>query len=468
MPNDLSRDRRMARTRAMLEAPVAPTLGRMAAPNVIGMVATTFISVAEGIWASRLGIDALAAVALVFPFVMLTQTLAGGAFGGSTSAAVARALGAGDEDRAGRVAFHALLIALGMGALMAAVFIPFGAPIFALLGGEGNVLQLALAWGAVYFPGAALVWLSQISASLMRGTGNMLLPSLSLLGISALAPLFSGAFALGWGPFPSLGVPGLALGFLCSHAIVSAVLLVYFARGGLGFAIFADLRPALKFATPILKVASIAALSPVQTILTTLVVTGFVARYGAEALAGYGLGARLEFLMIPVSFGFGAAATAMVGTNIGAGQVARARAVAWTAALMAGACTGLIGLTVAIAPDLWLGMFLGPEPSAVRDAATGYLTHVAPFYAFMGFGLALYFASQGAGKVLLPVLAVTGRLAIATAGCALAVRAGLPLEWLFWAIAAAMVGYGIFAALAVKLARWQPDRVPDAPVKAAA
>ncbi|OWU86592.1 hypothetical protein ATO6_07355 [Oceanicola sp. 22II-s10i] len=460
MPNDMSRDRRLARTRAMLEGPVAPTLGRMAAPNVIGMVATTFISVAEGIWAAQLGIDALAAVALVFPFVMLTQTLAGGAFGGSTSAAVARALGAGDEERAGRVAFHALMIAVGMGLLMAAIFIPFGAPIFGLLGGEGNVLALALAWGVVYFPGAALVWLSQISASLMRGTGNMLLPSLSLLGISALAPFFSGAFALGWGPFPQLGVPGLALGFLLSHGIVAAVLMVYFARGGLGFSIFSNLRPAVRFFTPILKVATVAALSPVQTIMTTLVVTGFVARYGAEALAGYGLGARLEFLMIPVTFGFGAAATAMVGTNIGAGNVARARAVAWTAATMAGACAGLIGVTVAMFPNLWLGLFLGPEASPVREAATGYLTHVAPFYAFLGFGLALYFASQGSGKVLLPVLAVTARLTIAAAGCAMAVQAGAPLAWVFAAIAAAMVGYGLLSALAVRVARWRPDVAP--------
>lgn len=455
--------RRLRRAEAMLHGPVTGTLARLAAPNVIGMFATVLVSVAEGTWAAMLGVEALATVALVFPFVMLTQTLAGGAFGGSTSAAIARALGAGDETRAGRTAFHALMIAVMAGAVLAVIFLTFGAAIFALLGGEGEILDRALGWGAVFFPGAVLIWLSQISASVMRGTGNMLLPSLSLVAMSVISAVCSGAFSLGWGPFPALGVPGLALGFLAGHGVVALLVLIYFASGGLGFPVFADLRPARALFAAILRVALVAALSPVQTILTTLVVTGFVARFGAEALAGYGLGARLEFLMIPVTFGFGTAATAMVGTNIGAGNVPRARTVAWTAAGMAAACVAAIGFTVAVMPDLWLGLFLDDRAGPVHAAAEGYLRIVTPFYGFLAIGLALYFASQGAGRVFWPVMAASARLATVVAGGFLVVGAGGTLAGLYAVIAVAMVAYGGLTALAVLKGDWRAD----APVAAA-
>ncbi|WP_370286048.1 MATE family efflux transporter [Pseudooceanicola nanhaiensis] len=449
--------RRLKRAHAMLNGPVTGTLAKLAAPNVIGMLATVLVSVAEGTWAALLGVEALATVALVFPFVMLTQTLAGGAFGGSTSAAVARALGAGDETRAGRIAFHALMIAVMAGAVLAVVFLSFGAGIFTALGGRGDILDHALAWGAVFFPGAVLVWLSQISASVMRGTGNMLLPSLSLVALSVISATCSGAFALGWGPLPALGVPGLALGLLTGHGVVTILILLYFAAGGLGFPVFADLRPARALFGAILRVAMVAALSPVQTILTTLVVTGFVARFGAEALAGYGLGARLEFLMIPITFGFGTAATAMVGTNIGAGNVPRARTVAWTAAGMAAALVAGIGFAVAILPDLWLGLFLDDLAGPVHASAEGYLRIVTPFYGFLAIGLALYFASQGAGRVFWPVMAASARLAVVVAGGVVVIGAGGTLGALSAVIAVAMVGYGLLTALAVLKGDWRPD-----------
>jgi len=454
MTAETTNARRLRRTEAMLTAPVAATVARLAAPNVLGMVAMILISIAEASYAAILGIEALAALALVFPFVMLSQTLSGGAIGGSVSAAVARALGARDEEAAGRIAFHALLIAVTAALTLCTLFLLFGRLAFDALGGQGRILELALSYGWVFFPGAAAMWLSQTSASILRGTGDMARPAAALLGIALLSATFSGAFSLGWGPFPALGVPGLALGLVTGHAVTALVLIAGFARGSLGFPVFAVLRPARRYFHPILRVGLVAMLSPTQTILTTLIVTGFAARYGAEALAGYGLGARLEFLMIPVTFGFGAAATAMVGTNIGAGQTGRAKRIAWTASGMAAAAVGSIGLAVAVFPHLWLGLFLDDPAGGVWTAAALYLRIVAPFYAFLAIGLALYFASQGAGHVLWPVLAVSARLAIAVAGGALVVGMGWGATALYVVIALAMIAYGTLTALSVHLQTW--------------
>src|SRR5262249_31368273 len=154
--------------------------------------------------------------------------------------------------------------------------------------------------------------------------------------------------------------------------------------------------------------------SPLQTVLTVLILTKLVAGFGTEVLAGYGIGARLEFLLVPATFAVGVASVPMVGMAIGAGNAERARRVTWTGAGVAGIALGLVGLTVTTAPDLWSGLFTG-DPG-VRAAANTYLRLAGPGFGFVGLGSALYFASQGAGKVLGPVLASTLRLSLIAGG----------------------------------------------------
>ena len=124
---------------------------------------------------------------------------------------------------------------------------------------------------------------------------------------------------------------------------------------------------------------------------------------GDAAIAGYGIGSRLEFMLVPISFGIGAALTALVGTNIGARQYHRAQRMAWSGALMAGGIAATIGIVVALWPDLWLGLFTS-DP-AVLASGRHYLSIVGPVYGFFGLAMALYFASQGTGEMVWPVAA---------------------------------------------------------------
>jgi Na+-driven multidrug efflux pump len=128
---------------------------------------------------------------------------------------------------------------------------------------------------------------------------------------------------------------------------------------------------------------------------------------------------------------------------------------------MAAGITSLIGILAALFPHAWLGLF-STDPE-VLAAGSRYLRMVGPFYGFFGAGLALYFASQGAGRLLWPLLAGFTRLVIAGVGGWLATRwLGGGLPELFAAMAVALMIFGLINVAAVRLGAWRidPNRSP--------
>ena len=151
-------------------------------------------------------------------------------------------------------------------------------------------------------------------------------------------------------------------------------------------------------------------------------------------------------------FGLGAPLVALVGTNIGAGQNRRALRIAMVGGAMAFVSTQAIGMGAAIWPEAWLRLF-GDNPTMIATG-TQYLRFVGPTYGFFGLGLALYFASQGAGKLLWPLLAGFARLVIAVCGGWLALAATGSLTMVFVMLAVALAAYGAIVAIAVTSGVW--------------
>ena len=445
---------RAARTRLLLEGPVGRTLTKLAAPNVLAMLVAAAMNIAEGAFAGMLGVTSLAGLALVYPLVMLVQMLSGGSIGGAISSAVARALGAGDPERAGRLAVAAWVIAAVIALVFGMLVLWFGRAMFLALGGSEAVVNEAMSYAAVYFPGCATVWIAYASTSVIRGTGNMMTPSVLLLLASVLSIPLAGGLALGWGPLPALGMAGLATGQITAFGLIAIMAVGYLLAGRAG------LLPTVRglagdhFAA-ILRVGVVASLSAIQTVVTIVAMTALIGRFGAAALAGYGLGARLEFIMVPVVFGVGAAMTAMVGANIGAGQAARAKRIAWTGTAAAAVIVGAIGMFFAAFPDVWLRLFLAAQDEAALETGRLYFRTVAPFYCFFAAGLALYFASQGAGRVAWPVSAGFVRMFVAIGGGYLLAQSMEPgLPGVLVAIAGGMVAYGLVTIYGTWRTRW--------------
>jgi putative MATE family efflux protein len=442
-----------ARTRRLIEAPITMTLLRLAAPNVLVMVAQASVGLIETYFVGKLGTDALAGVALVFPVVMLMQMMSAGAMGGGISSAIARALGAGRREDADALTLHALAIAIVFGLVFMLGVLAGGPSLYAAMGGSGPSLAAALTYSNVIFSSAILIWVFNSLANVIRGTGNMAVPAVvTCIGTAALIPL-SPALIFGWGPFPRLAIAGGAWAVVAFYALGSLALLAYLVAGrsvvrlsvrgnGLRWRLFWD----------ILRVGAVAALITVGTNLTIAISTGLVGRFGPAAIAGYGTGSRLEYLLIPLVFGLGGPLVAMVGTNIGAGERERALRTAWIGAAIAAGLCGAIGLGAATFPRAWLALF-GTEP-AMLEAGARYLQIVGPSYGLFGLGMALYFASQGAGRLLWPLVANLTRLAIAAVGGWLALRWSGQLSAVFVAQAVALATFGLIVAAAVAGGAW--------------
>jgi Na+-driven multidrug efflux pump len=206
----------------------------------------------------------------------------------------------------------------------------------------------------------------------------------------------------------------------------------------------------------ILKVGGIASLSSIQTNLAIMITTGMVGTFGPAALAGFGTGSRLEYLMVPIAFGVGGPLVAIVGTNIGAGQQPRALRAAWIGAAIGFGLTEAIGLAAALHPVGWLSLF-GTDPAMLATGSL-YLRWVGPFYGFFGLGLVLYFASQGAGRMLWPVTAQFLRLVVAGGGSALVLWAGGGLGTVFVMIGLALAAFGLGVTASIAGGAWSPRR----------
>src|SRR5947207_13317739 len=213
-----------SRTRLLLEGPVARTLLQLAAPNVLLIAVQAAVNVLEAVFIGWLGRDALAGVALVFPLIMLMQTMSAGGMGGGVASAVARALGAGRRRDADALVLHAVVIALLFGVAFTVGMLVGGPRLYRAMGGTEGALAAALMYSNVVFVGAIAVWLFNTLGSVLRGAGNMLLPALVVVAGGPVLVALSPALIWGWGPFPRLDIAGAGVAFVTYYTLGSIVL----------------------------------------------------------------------------------------------------------------------------------------------------------------------------------------------------------------------------------------------------
>ena len=318
----------------------------------------------------------------------------------------------------------------------------------------------ALEYSNTVFAGAAVYWLLSTLTSVVRGVGQATVLAVVYLASQVLHILLVPTLMFGVGPLPPLGIAGAGVATLTSFAVASVELAWYLVSGRTAVRFtLSGVRLRRRLFVEILRVGAPMSLQPALNNLALAVLTGLVGTLGAAELAGFGAAVRLEYLLYPLAFGLGAGVLALVGTNIGAGKLARAARSAWTGAALAAGVTGSIGAFAMAFPDAWVGLFTDvPE---IQFLAVRYLVVVSFAYPFLGLGLTLADSFQAAGRPIWPLCAIASRALVVAGGGWIAVHVvKVGLGGLGIVVATGLVVYGLGLVAAFHARLWQRSMTP--------
>lgn len=443
----------------ILAGPLSSTILRLTAPTLAGAVLQNAQSLIDLFWVGRLGPSAIASVAMSGTVIMLLfPTLMGLATG--TTALVARAIGAGRYDEAGAVVKQSLLLGFALGAVSAALGWIFSSSLLRLLGAAPDVRASGEVYLRIFLAGSFTAFLLFLTTAALQGAGDAHTPML-LMGLSNLLNLVLDPLLIfGIGPWPALGVAGAALATVVAQAGAAAVGARVLFRGETHFSLRGRRwRFDPDLAWRLLRIGLPGSGQMLSRSLMSLVLMGIVASCGTAAVAAYGTGLRFHMILLMPAFALGGAAATLVGQNLGAGQIDRARRAAWTATGFDVALMILAALVLMPAAPALIGVF-NRDPGVV-SIGSRYLRIVSPFYAFAGLGIVLSRGLQGAGDTLGPMVITL----LSLWGLQVPLAFGLsrlldpPTDGIWWAMASAFVLQGALVTAWFQAGRWKSLRV---------
>jgi putative MATE family efflux protein len=422
-----------------LEGSVPIALLSFAAPSLVQILVQNAVAAIEILFLSRLGTDSLAGISAVSPIASLFIAITTVGMGGAVSSAIAQSLGAKNPTEANALAMHAVLLALIFGAISAVILIGLGPQIYHALGARGESLNQALAYSNIVFGGSVSLWLLGSLTGILRGMGDMRSAArITVWRAIAALPLFL-ILIFGWGPIPGFGMVGAAAAMLTYYTfgVIGMVAHLQSAKSTVHLRL-SGLRPQWPLFYRILKVASLSSVQILVTSVALIALTALVARFGVEALAGYGLASRLELLISSLVLAFGVGTTTMVGICVGAGLVDRARRVTLVSCMLAAAIFGVLGFGVALSGKGIAELFTHVDKVVV--AASHYFRVTGMVYGFMAVSVMLFSAYQGWGRATVPLLVSLLRVSVLLLGGWIVLQQADPqLDWLYFLVAGATV-----------------------------
>ena len=443
------------RIQLILNGPIHKMLFKLAAPNMVSVFFMLVVGFAEPFFAGKLGIIQLASVAITYPLVSLSGMIGAGAVGDGVVSALSRSIGKNDLNRANVVIWHSFIIYGVVALTFFIVFVFFSKSLFIAMGAEESVVEKAVGYSRIFFILSPTIFLFYLMMSIYRSFGDYQFLAVINVLLGLLQLFLSGALSLGWLFFPSLGINGLALAFVIPQGLAGVFMFIsiLFGKYPIRFKIL-SLRK--EIFVDILNVGGLGAINSTSIALTMIITTTFISRFGTEAIAGYGVCARLEQTLIPLAFGVGGVLTSCVGTNFGANQFYRARKSAWFGATFIASIAAIAGITFSVSPSLWLDFYTTDLDAYLIGAL--YLSIVAPFFPLFAFGKTLYFASQGTGKMLVPISGAITRLFIVTVFGFICIYLKLEIKYLFFVIGIAMSSVGLILSLNMFGPVWNPKK----------
>jgi len=302
----------------LLTDPIGPSLVKLAVPMTISIVLMMVAGVADTAFVGKLGPRELAVMSFAFPVIMIVTSVAFGLNVGA-AAAISRAVGAGDRGAARRLCTHAILLAFHVVAALSVLGIVFQDDIFRALGADEAVIPLIRSYMTIWFGGVVFLVVPMVGNGAMQATGDAKTPAKIMAAFALLNIVLDPMLIFGLGPFPALGLRGAAIASVTSRAVTMAVSLwVLGVRLGLLDLHIPTPRELLGSFRSILSVGFPAAITNALTPISTALLTAVIAKYGSRTVAAYGLGSRLDGLLLIPAMSLSMALTPFIGQNWGA------------------------------------------------------------------------------------------------------------------------------------------------------
>lgn len=444
---------------SLTDGPIFPAMIRLATPIVIAQFLQTIYNVVDTFWVGRLGPDAVAAVTLSFPPLIVLFSLAAGLTIAGTSL-VAQYTGARDPQNAGKVAAQCFAAVTVTSIVIGALGILMSEPLLRLVGASEEVLPMADLYLTIFLYGIPFVFMSFTYSSILRGIGDTMTP-LKLRAVATVVNIVLDPILIfGWFGLPAMGVAGAAWASVIALGLegILGFIIVLRGAGGLKFTL-PSFRPDWGVIGRIFRIGTPAALEMTAGTIGLAFLTSIVALSGMEAVAAFGIGMRIQSLVLLPAFGMGMAATTLVGQNIGAGQPDRAETSAWMATWVTFAAMTAFGLLGLAFPYALIGIF-NDAPNVLLHGAT-YLQIVGPAYGLLGIRIVISGAFRGAGDTVpAMILSIVTVLALETPlAYVMSQTLGMGPVGIWWAMAIACAVGALWAAVWFKGGRWRSRNV---------
>jgi len=438
---------------------ISNSIWTLAWPMIVGNVLQTGFNVVDMIFVGRLGAEAIAAVSLSGMILMLIITLIVG-IGIGTTAMVARFFGAKEYAQANEVALQSLLFGGIASFFLAVVGFFFSGTLLRVFGAEAKVVELGTDYLSIMFLGSSTMFLLFLGAAILRGAGDTLTPMLILMLSTLINIIADPLLIFGLGPFPRLEIKGAAIATVIARGIGMFIILGILWKG---YSYIHISLKKIKFRFDLLwRIIKIAIPGSLQMAIRStsgLVIMSIVVVYGTYALAAYGVGLRINMIVMMPGFGLGAATATLVGQNLGAQKPQRAEKSAWIALIYYEAIMIVIGtLFYLFAPKIISAFNTNPE--VIREGAS-FLRIVTFSYVFLAMAIVLHQGLHGAGDTVPPMMIT----ALALLGVRIPLAYFLPKLFplntvgIWLAIAFSSILEGSLVAFWFKSERWKKKKI---------
>ena len=401
----------MATAQARLtQGSVGRHLVEMAVPVLFGILTMMGQAFIDMWFIGRVGVRELAALSFAFPILMIVTSVAIG-LGAGTSSVVARAIGAHNHRRARRLATDSLMLSFGITATVSAIGYLTINPLFTLLGAPADMIPLIAGYMTILYLGVPFVVVGMVGMSSMRATGDTRLPSMLMIIASVANIILDPILIFGLGPVPAMGLNGAAMAALLSRAAIFGGTL-YFMRYRLDLLTFNKPDPGelRRSWADVLHVGIPAAGTNAIIPIATGVITAMLARYGTEAVAGFGVASRVESLTLVTFYALSAIIGPFVGQNISAGRADRIfEALRLCTIFCLG--VGLLMAALLAIGSAWIPTLFSNNPQ-VTDVSTLFLTIAPISYGAYGMVMVMNASFNGMGKPMPAVHISVSRMAV--------------------------------------------------------